>query len=126
MYIQVIVLWTANTERFCDVAPGLNDTAENLLQSIDRNEEEVSPSTIFAVASVLEGVSIVIHNAFWLIHIAHFCGFCQWILAGVEVGWPLMGYSLYSDLKVASDDVAILHMPRYSVTAQTIHERMLG
>lgn len=52
----MIVLWTANTERFCDVAPGLNDTAENLLKSIDRNEDEVSPSTIFAVASVLEGV----------------------------------------------------------------------
>lgn len=55
--LQVIVLWTANTERFCDVAAGLNDTAQNLLRSIDSNEEEVSPSTIFAVASVLEGVS---------------------------------------------------------------------
>lgn len=55
--MQVVVLWTANTERFCDVAPGLNDTAQNLLSSIDSNEEEVSPSTIFAVASVLEGVS---------------------------------------------------------------------
>jgi myo-inositol-1-phosphate synthase len=53
----VIVLWTANTERFCDVAKGLNDTTENLLRSINSNEEEVSPSTIFAVASVLEGVS---------------------------------------------------------------------
>uniref|UniRef100_A0A8C0FLD8 inositol-3-phosphate synthase n=1 Tax=Bubo bubo TaxID=30461 RepID=A0A8C0FLD8_BUBBB len=28
---KVIVLWTANTERFCDVVPGLNDTADNLL-----------------------------------------------------------------------------------------------
>ena len=54
----MIVLWTANTERFCEVAKGLNDTAENLLRSINSNEEEVSPSTIFAVASVLEGVSI--------------------------------------------------------------------
>ena len=54
----MIVLWTANTERFCDVAKGLNDTAENLLRSINSNEEEVSPSTIFAVASVLEGVSV--------------------------------------------------------------------
>ena len=56
--LQVIVLWTANTERFCDVAEGLNDTAENLLRSISSNKEEVSPSTIFAVASVLEGVSL--------------------------------------------------------------------
>ena len=54
--LQVIVLWTANTERFCDVSEGLNDTAENLLSSIARNEEEVSPSSIFAVASILEKV----------------------------------------------------------------------
>ena len=53
---QVIILWTANTERFCDVSEGLNDTAENLLMSIARNEEEVSPSSIFAVASILEKV----------------------------------------------------------------------
>lgn len=31
---KVIVLWTANTERFCEVVPGLNDTAENLLHTI--------------------------------------------------------------------------------------------
>ena len=53
----MIVLWTANTERFCDVQDGLNDTAENLLNSIAGNEEEVSPSTIFAVASILEKVN---------------------------------------------------------------------
>ena len=53
----MIVLWTANTERYCDISKGLNDTAENLLHSINSNEDEVSPSTIFAVASVLEGVS---------------------------------------------------------------------
>ncbi|CAH3030266.1 unnamed protein product [Porites evermanni] len=56
---KVIVLWTANTERFCDVQDGLNDTAENLLNSIARNEEEVSPSTIFAVASILEKCSYI-------------------------------------------------------------------
>lgn len=32
---QVIVLWTANTERFCEVRPGVNDTAENLLRAIE-------------------------------------------------------------------------------------------
>lgn len=31
---KVIVLWTANTERFCDVVPGVNDTAKNLLAAI--------------------------------------------------------------------------------------------
>ncbi len=56
MFVQVIVLWTANTERFCDVRRGLNDTSDTLLRSIRTNEEEVSPSTIFAVASILEGV----------------------------------------------------------------------
>lgn len=52
---KVIVLWTANTERFCDIQEGLNDTADNLLASIQRGESEVSPSTMFAVASILEG-----------------------------------------------------------------------
>lgn len=51
---KVIVLWTANTERFSDVTNGLNDTADALLSSIERGEDEVSPSTIFAVASILE------------------------------------------------------------------------
>lgn len=56
---QVIVLWTANTERFCDVLPGLNDTADNLFTSIKANAAEVSPSTLFAVASILEGVTYI-------------------------------------------------------------------
>lgn len=47
--------WTANTERFTDVRDGLNMTADEVLKSIDRNEAEVSPSQIFAVASILEG-----------------------------------------------------------------------
>ena len=55
MLFQVIVLWTANTERFSDIRPGLNDTADNLMASIRRSESEVSPSTVFAVASILEG-----------------------------------------------------------------------
>ena len=32
---KVIVLWTANTERFSSIENGINDTAENLLQSIE-------------------------------------------------------------------------------------------
>ncbi len=31
---KVIVLWTANTERFASVEEGVNDTGENLLASI--------------------------------------------------------------------------------------------
>jgi len=56
---KVIVLWTANTERFAEVKPGLNTTAEELINSINNNEEEVSPSTIFAVASILEGCTYI-------------------------------------------------------------------
>ncbi|XP_076317838.1 inositol-3-phosphate synthase 1-A-like [Tachypleus tridentatus] len=54
---EVIVLWTANTERFCDIVPGLNDNGDNLLKSINKNNSEISPSTLFAVASILEGCS---------------------------------------------------------------------
>ena len=59
----MIVLWTANTERFCEVAVGLNDTVESLLRSIRDDGEEVSPSTIFAVASIMEGVSGIMQLA---------------------------------------------------------------
>jgi myo-inositol-1-phosphate synthase len=56
---KVIVLWTANTERFSEVRAGLNDTAENLMKSIENSEEEVSASTVFAVASILEGCTYI-------------------------------------------------------------------
>ena len=56
---KVIVLWTANTERFATVEEGINDTAENLLASIARDEPEVSASTIFAVASILEHCTFI-------------------------------------------------------------------
>jgi myo-inositol-1-phosphate synthase len=56
---KVIVLWTANTERFAEIQTGVNDTAANLLAAIERGEEEISPSTVFAVACILEGVSFI-------------------------------------------------------------------
>ena len=40
---KVIVLWTANTERFADIIPGVNDTADNLLAAIEAGHEEISP-----------------------------------------------------------------------------------
>lgn len=55
----VMVLWTANTERYCDVQAGVHDTADNLLAAIRRNEPEISPSTLYAVACVLEGVTYI-------------------------------------------------------------------
>jgi myo-inositol-1-phosphate synthase len=56
---RVIVFWTANTERYSDLIAGVNDTADNLLASIKSSHEEVSPSTLFAVASILEGEPFV-------------------------------------------------------------------
>lgn len=56
---KVIVLWSANTERFSDVRDGLNDTADNILQSIAANESEVAPSQLFAIASILEGCTYI-------------------------------------------------------------------
>ena len=56
---KVVVLWTANTERYNAVSVGLNDTTENLLASLDKNEAEISPSTLYAIACVMEGVPFV-------------------------------------------------------------------
>ncbi|XP_034189962.1 inositol-3-phosphate synthase isoform X2 [Osmia lignaria lignaria] len=56
---QVIILWTANTERFSEIIPGINDTAENLLKAIKENHPEISPSTVFAVAAALEGCTYI-------------------------------------------------------------------
>lgn len=54
----VIVLWTANTERFSEVIEGVHDTAENLIAAIKRNEPELAPSALYAVASILEKVRL--------------------------------------------------------------------
>jgi myo-inositol-1-phosphate synthase len=80
---KVIVCWTANTgersvfffffffcflqtvqmfllaERFSEIIVGVNDTADNLLKAIASSHSEVSPSTIFAVACILENVPFI-------------------------------------------------------------------
>lgn len=56
---KVIVLWTANTERFCDVEEGLNTTMDELNASLKANKPEISPSTIFAMASIAEGCTYI-------------------------------------------------------------------
>ncbi|KAI0388954.1 myo-inositol-phosphate synthase [Xylariaceae sp. FL0594] len=56
---KVIVQWTANTERFASILEGVNDTAENLLKAIEEGHEEVSPSTVFAVACILENAPFI-------------------------------------------------------------------
>lgn len=56
---KVVVLWTANTERYGNVLVGLNDTMENLLASLEKNEAEISPSTLYAIACVLENIPFI-------------------------------------------------------------------
>lgn len=49
---KVIVLWTANTERFCDIEVGLNDTATSLLASIEVRTANIA--TITKIATYIE------------------------------------------------------------------------
>ncbi|MCJ1461641.1 Myo-inositol-1-phosphate synthase [Pseudocyphellaria aurata] len=56
---KVIVQWTANTERFADVLDGVNDTADNLLKAVEAGHEEIAPSTVFAIACILENAPFI-------------------------------------------------------------------
>lgn len=56
---KVILLWTANTERYSEVIPGVHDTAENLMRAIASDHAELAPSALYAVASVLENCSYI-------------------------------------------------------------------
>ncbi|KAE9546114.1 hypothetical protein FO519_010674, partial [Halicephalobus sp. NKZ332] len=56
---NVIVLWTANTERYTVIQEGLNTTSEEILKSVKENNSEISPSNIFAIAAILEGAHYI-------------------------------------------------------------------
>ena len=56
---SILVLWTANTERFSDIKPDLNMTMQELEASLKANKAEISPSTIFAMASIAEGCTYI-------------------------------------------------------------------
>jgi len=56
---KVIVVWTANTERYSDVIKGVHDTEKNIMAAIKGRHKEISPSQIFAIASILEGCSYI-------------------------------------------------------------------
>ena len=58
-YNGLVVLWTANTERFADILPCVSDTADHLLCAIKTLHDEMSPSTLFVVAAILEGVPFI-------------------------------------------------------------------
>jgi len=56
---KVIIMWTANTERYTNVASGIHDTWENFKVAIESDYAEISPSSLFAVASLLEGCPFI-------------------------------------------------------------------
>ena len=56
---KVIVLWTANTERYAEIVEGVNDTADGILKAIENSHAEIAPSTLFAVASILENAPYI-------------------------------------------------------------------
>ncbi|KAL9129417.1 MAG: hypothetical protein Q9217_002122 [Psora testacea] len=56
---KVIVQWTANTERYADIIDGVNDTADNLMKAVEHGHGEVSPSTIFTIACILENAPYI-------------------------------------------------------------------
>eukprot|EP00798_Chlamydomonas_sp_ICE-L_P018365 gene18365-24836_t len=56
---KVVVLWTANTERYAEIVEGVNDTLPNLRAAVARGEKEVSPSTLYAMACIEEGVPFI-------------------------------------------------------------------
>lgn len=55
----MVVLWTANTERYTDVTAGIHDTEANFRAAVDRNEAEISPSSLFALACIDLGVPFI-------------------------------------------------------------------
>ncbi len=56
---KIVVLWTANTERYASIEEGMNDTMENLLKSVESNEDEIAPSSLYAIAAIEEGVPFI-------------------------------------------------------------------
>eukprot|EP00163_Fabomonas_tropica_P033013 TRINITY_DN8508_c1_g1_i1.p1 TRINITY_DN8508_c1_g1~~TRINITY_DN8508_c1_g1_i1.p1 ORF type:complete len:541 (+),score=198.30 TRINITY_DN8508_c1_g1_i1:27-1625(+) len=56
---KVVVIWSANTERFADIIDGVNTKADDLMKAIENGHDEVAPSQIFAVASILEGCTYI-------------------------------------------------------------------
>jgi myo-inositol-1-phosphate synthase len=55
----VVVLWTANTERICEIQPGVHDSEAALRAAVERGEPELSPSTLFGLACVDEGIPFI-------------------------------------------------------------------
>lgn len=55
----VVVVWTGNSEKYAAETEDVHGSAEALLAAIDGSHKEISPSTLYAVAAVLEGCPYV-------------------------------------------------------------------
>eukprot|EP00916_Digyalum_oweni_P003566 GHVL01006400.1.p1 GENE.GHVL01006400.1~~GHVL01006400.1.p1 ORF type:complete len:490 (+),score=90.44 GHVL01006400.1:40-1509(+) len=56
---KVIIMWTANTEKFVNEQIGIHDKADNLLNAIKNNHKDISSSIIYCVAAILEGCAYI-------------------------------------------------------------------
>jgi myo-inositol-1-phosphate synthase len=56
---KVIILWSGNTEQYSTYTEGIHDTADNILRAIDQASPKLSPSTLYAVAGILEGCDYI-------------------------------------------------------------------
>ncbi|CDU18817.1 inositol-3-phosphate synthase, putative [Plasmodium yoelii] len=56
---DIIVLWSGNTEKNIPHIPGINDTFQNILLACQNNHESISPSIIYALASILENCPFI-------------------------------------------------------------------
>eukprot|EP01083_Nonionella_stella_P103787 296765_1 len=59
---KVIVIWSANTERFCEVTPSVHDSKENLMKAIGEGHPEVAPSQVKA-ALLTQHASVLAHSS---------------------------------------------------------------
>jgi myo-inositol-1-phosphate synthase len=51
---KVVVVWSANSERYAELEGEAAHEPEQLLRAIRSNEQEISPSILYAVAAILE------------------------------------------------------------------------
>merc|ERR1712113_467115 len=56
---KVIVFWSGNTEKFSKHEEGVHDSAQGLLEAIDRDHPEIAPSLIYCIASILEKCTFI-------------------------------------------------------------------
>ena len=59
VYYDCLIIRKLVSLRYNNVIVGLNDTMGNLFASLDKNEPDISPSTIHVVACLMENVPFI-------------------------------------------------------------------